>query len=207
MNSCRFSRTASLIAVVALAGTLITACGSSPKPSASNGNSGPSFKKLTADAYKQSVCMRDHGVTNFPDPTVVSNSHQQMIGIHITPGIANSPSFKHAQKACAHLMPAPQGGNTSNGPSAAEQKAHTDGLLAFAACMRTHGFPRFPDPNGQGQLTPQMLSKAGVSLQQPAVRPAANTCTASSHGQVTKADVAQAIENPNGSGSQASAGG
>jgi hypothetical protein len=43
--------------------------------------------------------MRDHGVPNFPDPVFASNGS---IGIEIGKGTnPNSPSFQHAQKACA----------------------------------------------------------------------------------------------------------
>ena len=68
--------------------------------------------------------------------------------------------------------------------------------------MRQHGFPRFPDPNSQGQLTPAMLSASGIDLEQPAIKPAAYGCLRLTHGIISRADVNQAISNPNGSGSQ-----
>jgi hypothetical protein len=74
--------------------------------------------------------MRDHGVTNFPDPRVNGNHRT----LQITPSIVGSPAFKSAQKACAYLLPA---AGQINGPSPAEQRARTEGLLAFAACQRT----------------------------------------------------------------------
>ena len=72
--------------------------------------------------------------------------------------------------------------------------------------MREHGFPKFPDPNSQGRLTPAMLSAAGIDLQQPAIKPAADACVSVTHGFVTKADINQAIANPGG-GSQSAQGG
>jgi hypothetical protein len=202
MHTRRLSNATSVVLLATLASVLLAACGDSPKPSpsASTGNSSAarSLKGMAADAYKQSACMRAHGVKSFPDPTVVSNAHQQMIGIHITPAITSSPSFKSAQKACAHLMP--QGGNNTVGPSATQQRAHTEGILAFSACMRTRGFKSFPDPDNQGNLTPAMLQRANINLQQPAVKPAADACAGASHGQITKADINQAIANPGGNG-------
>jgi hypothetical protein len=202
MHTRHLARAASVVLLAAITVVLLAACGSSPNPSpsAANGdaNGARSLKGMAADAYRQSACMRAHGVKSFPDPTVVSNAHQQMIGIHITPAITSSPSFKSAQKACAHLMP--QAGNNTVGPSAAQQRAHTAGILAFAACMRTRGFKSFPDPDNQGNLTPAMLQRANINLQQPAVKPAADACAGASHGQITKADINQAIANPGGNG-------
>ena len=145
--------------------------------------------------------MRDHGVTNFPDPQVNGNH----LTLQITPSITASPAFKSAQKACAYLLPA--GAGQTNGLSPAQQKARTEGLLAFAACVRKHGFQSFPDPTSQGQLTLEMIRQAGINLQQPAVLQAGDACVSVSHGQITKGDVAQAVANPSASGSQSSASG
>lgn len=203
MQIRRLANVAPVALAVTLVALLLAACGGSPKPnpaaSTGNGSTSRSLKGLAADAYKQSACMRRHGVKNFPDPTVVSNAHQQMIGIHITPAITSSPSFKSAQRDCAHLMP--HSGNNTVGPSAAQQRAHTEAILAFAACMRSHGFKNFPDPDSQGNLTPEMLQQANINLQQPALKPAADACTAVTHGQITKADINQAIANPDGTAS------
>jgi hypothetical protein len=32
-------------------------------------------------------------------------------------------------------------------------------MARFAACMRSHGLPNFPDPNGSGSFTPGSLEK------------------------------------------------
>jgi hypothetical protein len=203
MHPRRLAHPASVVLFAALIAVLLAACGGGTRPptatnSGSDGGAARSMKSVAVDAYKQSACMRRHGVKSFPDPTIVTNSHQQMIGIHVTPAITSSPSFKSAQKACAHLMP--KGGNNTVGPSAAQQRAHTEAILAFAACMRSHGFKNFPDPDNQGNLTPEMLQKANINLQQPALKPAADACTAVTHGQITKADINQAISNPGGGG-------
>lgn len=197
MNAHSTARGVSLLVLTALCALLIVACGGSPKQSAASGRSQSawSLKQLTTGAYKHSACMRHHGVSDFPDPTITSSGHGQVVAIQITPTIADSPSFKSAQKVCAHLLPASQGNGNSE-PSAAQQRARTQGLLAFATCMRRHGFPRFPDPDTQGRLSLAMIQQAGINLHEPAVKPAADTCTAASHGQVTKADVVQAIADP-----------
>jgi hypothetical protein len=136
--------------------------------------------------------MRSHGVSGFPDPTVKVNGNSVQVGIHITPALSNSPSFKGAQKACNHILPGP------NGPdrSPAEQQARTRALLAFAQCLRTHGFPRFPDPNAQGDLSLQTVAAAGIDIHTPALLTAGKTCASVTHGQITPAQVVQAINGP-----------
>jgi hypothetical protein len=201
MQSHRLAYLASLTVLAALTVVLIAACGGSNKPSGSgsSGSSRPAFAVSSAEKYP--ACMRDHGVTSFPDPQVDGNH----LKIQITPSIIGSPAFKSAQKVCAYLLAA--GARQISGPSPARQKARIEGLLAFAACMRKHGFPSFPDPTSQAQLTLEMITQAGIKLRQPAVLQAGDACVSSSHGQVTNGDVAQAVANPGASGSQSSAAG
>jgi hypothetical protein len=65
--------------------------------------------------------------------------------------------------------------------------------LAFASCMRAHGFRSFPDPTSSGQITHEMLAAAGIDVHQPAALQAADACVSISHGVITKADVAKFI--------------
>ena len=205
MNRHRLPRTAVFPVLLVVAALLIAACGGSKKPpAASSGQSPSSHGSPGAAAYRFSTCMRTHGVTNFQDPKVSTNGNQVKVAIHVDPSITGSPSFKSAQKACGHLLPG--GGPTNIGPSPAQMRDRSEELLAFAKCMRQRGFPTFPDPTSQGQLSPEMLTKAGIDLQQPAIKPAAYACLPLTHGLLTKADVNQAVANPNG-GSQSSSGG
>jgi hypothetical protein len=189
----------SLTAVASVTVVLLAACSGSNKPSGA-GSSGSSRKAFTAFAHKYPTCMREHGVTNFPDPQVNGNQ----VTLQINPSITGSPAFNSARKACAYLLPAQP--RQLNGSGGTQQRAHTEGLLAFAACVRKHGFPSFPDPNSQGQLTPEMVTQAGINLHQPAVLQAGDACVSASHGQITKSDIAQAFANPGASG-QSSPGG
>ena len=208
MNRRRLLRTAVFPVLLVVAALLIAACGGSKKPPAANSGGSPSSNGSHGSgvnsAYRFSACMRNHGVTNFQDPKVSTSGNQVKVAIHVDPAITGSPSFKSAQKACGHLLPG--GGPTGVGSSPAQMHARSEALLAFAKCMRKHGFPTFPDPTSQGQLSPEMVSKAGIDLQQPAVKPAAYACLPLTHGLLTKADVNQAVANPNG-GSQSSSGG
>lgn len=49
-------------------------------------------------------CMRTHGMPNFPDPKIISNSHQFGIQLQVDP---NSPDFKTAQKHCGNAFGGP----------------------------------------------------------------------------------------------------
>jgi hypothetical protein len=193
-------RLVSLTVVACLGGVLLAGCGGSSKPSGA-GSSGSSRKPFTAVAYEYPACMRDHGVTNFPDPQVNGNH----LTLQINPSITGSPAFASARKACAHLLP--DQGRQLNDGGPTQQTARIEGLLAFAACVRQHGFPSFPDPNSQGQLTPEMITQAGIHLHQPAVLQAGDACASASHGLITKSDVAQAVANPGATGPHSSAGG
>jgi hypothetical protein len=133
--------------------------------------------------------MRSHGVPGFPDPTT------RAFKFALTPssGNARSPSFRSAVTACQHLLP--DGGPPSESPARAQ--ARIAAALAFARCLRSHGFPNFPDPTSSGELNTQMVTQAGINLHQPAVLQAADGCVGATHGFLTKADIARAV---NGSG-------
>jgi hypothetical protein len=173
-------------AFVASAALLLSACGSSsPTTTTSSSKSPGSF---VSKAYEFSACMRNHGVTNFPDPKVSSNGNGQQIAIQAVG--PNTPGFKTASKACQGILPTPS--NADLGAEAAQRRAHTQDLLSFARCMRDHGINGFPDPGQQGQLTLQMITAAGIDLHAPQVAVAARTCIPASSGAITRADVAQA---------------
>jgi hypothetical protein len=182
-----------LLAAVVTAAVAITACGSSSPQSTVTSSSGSHGTILTGAALRQfdtgavkfSGCMRSHGIAAFPDTRNPSEFKQAMAPG--TPG-TQAPAFQTAQKACAYLLP-------TQSSSGGEQRTHAQitAFLAFAACIRRHGFPHFPDPTASGQLTHEMLSSAGINLHQPAVVQAADACTSVSHGFVTRADVARFI--------------
>lgn len=94
----------------------------------------------TVDGAKFSACMREHGVTNFPDP-----NGQGVITIHSGTGIdPGSPAFRSARSVCARLLP--NGGQ----PTPAQMARQQHQMLAFSACMRAHGITDFPDPSNGG---------------------------------------------------------
>jgi hypothetical protein len=113
----------------------IAACGSSgPTNSASDATA--NSRQAGAQAF--AVCMRSHGVPNFPDPKAIGN-HIQILGSNS--GVnTHSPAFESAQTSCKHLLP---GGGPGSGPPSAQAHAQ---LLQLSECMRRHGISSFPDP-------------------------------------------------------------
>ncbi len=175
-----------MAAAALAAATVIAACGSnSPSSSGTASSGGASTQADGPQGLQQMVrfadCMRSHGLPNLPspaDPHAFKNAFD-----------TQSPAFQSAYTVCHSLQP----GGGPPASSAAQQQAHTVALLAFARCLRSHGFPRFPDPTSSGQVTHQMLANVGINLHQPAVLQAADTCVSVTHGALTKTDVARFV--------------
>ncbi len=172
----------SIAAAAIAAATVIAACGSgSPSPPSASTSGGHQTQTLQ-DAVNFADCMRSHGVPNFPDPTTSPREFKNAF-------LTKSPAFKSAGTACQHLLPG--GGQPNQSPR--HSQAQTAALLAFARCMRSHGFSSFPDPNSSGELTHEMVANAGINLHQPAVLQAGDACTSVTHGIITKAVVARFV--------------
>jgi hypothetical protein len=132
-------------------------CGALVMSACSSGSAHPGVAQLTTTAQPSSTsskssngpaselahseCMRSHGLPDFPDPGPIH------IDVSAHPDLdPNSPAFVAAAKACLSLEPA---GPAGNAVSPQLQVA----ALAYSACMRTHGFPKFADPvfDSQGE--------------------------------------------------------
>lgn len=139
--------------------------GSSPSPS---GSSGSDSKAHGLEAFSQ--CMRQHGVTNFPDPGSGGGLAVDANNLGLDP---NSSQFRVAQAACSKDLP--NGGKVSPSQQAAmEQQA-----LKFSQCMRAHGIANFPDPQfhsgpGGGGLSLEL--PAGTDAQSPQFQAAQSAC-------------------------------
>jgi hypothetical protein len=175
--------------VIISAALVAAACASSP----SSPNTSGSTSNNPADAaFRYASCIRDHGVSDFPDPQVKTTPGGGAVAVSqaVPAGAGLSPKFKAARNACKGIMPPPgSGGPGHHGPS-------KQVFLAFARCLRSRGISDFPDPNAQGQLTLQMISAAGVDLKAPSFLTAAKACVGVTHGAITLADVAQAVNGP-----------
>jgi hypothetical protein len=168
-------RALALAGVVGLS-LLATACGHSSgakvaqtgTTSSTNGSTSPSASG-SGDPTAYSACMRRHGLRNFPDPD--SEGHLQIPaswGIDPKTGVATSPRAKAAAQACRKLR------HTLAGrPTAAQEAAAQQAMLRFAQCMRSHGVPKFPDPQPGGALE---LAEKVAHLNTPQFKAAQQTC-------------------------------
>lgn len=127
------------LGALAAAILLAVACGGTPASDHGPASGNTVLPKM--EDYAK--CMRSHGIKDFPDP--VSNPDGTGGGFNINGGPGsdlnhNDPRFQAANQACQSLLPQP--------PVPSAQRIA--GLVKLAACMRTHGFPNFPDPDSSG---------------------------------------------------------
>jgi hypothetical protein len=172
-----------LATVAIAAATVIAACGTNSSSSSGSGShlTAAQIRLAEQDAVSFADCMRSHGVSNFPD-SPYEQKHM------LSSSSAQAPAVQSAVAACGHLLP--HGGQTQ---SPARSQAQIAALLAFARCLRSHGFRNFPDPTSGGEVTHEMLANAGINLHQPAVLQAADACVGVTHGVITKAVVARFV--------------
>jgi hypothetical protein len=146
---------------------LATGCGGSSPTSATRSPA------KSAQALAFAKCMREHGLSNFPDPGAsISGPYNSIGGIAIPTTInTQSPAFQTAMSSCRALVSAalsPQGKPAVT----ASVKAS---LIAHAQCMRTHGVPGYQDPTfpPSGGIS---VTDAGTDPQSPAYKHAAAVC-------------------------------
>jgi hypothetical protein len=139
---------------------VLTAACAGGSPSAA-GSPGAGQARL-AQALAFAHCMRSHGAPDFPDP----NSSG---GFAMKPSDSSSFNVPQAHAACAHLYPN-EGKELADPAQQAAQQRHA---LAFAACMRRHGFANFPD-DWSGNVG-QLLS-AGLDPSSPQLNAALTKC-------------------------------
>jgi hypothetical protein len=108
-------------------------------------------------------CMRSHGISDFPDPTSDGSlkvTAQVGSNSDLNP---NSPAYQTANQACRSLLP--------GGPNPAQTAQDVAAGVKLAACMRSHGFASFPDPNSQ-----DVFNLNGFDTSSAQYQSAFNTC-------------------------------
>jgi hypothetical protein len=155
-----------LLSLAVLVAVLGAGCSNSPAGTA-DGSGSPAATRSAA--LKFAGCMRDNGVSQFPDPDAS--------GTYTADGLANqskldtdSPAWKKAIAACKDLEPA---GFTGYKRSSEQQAA----ALTFAQCIREHGVTDFPDPEPDAPMVdtnriPSSNSEGGMA----ALNAAMHTC-------------------------------
>ena len=135
---------------------------------------------------KFSGCMRSHGVSDFPDPTIGSNGLPSW-GPIITQSPAEQAAQKAAQPVCKKDLP-------SLAPHTSAEKATANAAaLKYATCMRSNGVPDFPDPNGQGLI--QVNATGALEPSSPQFQKAVAACKSLDNGFASST----AVSSPSGS--------
>ena len=155
------ARTPLSLAALATLALALAGCSDAPAGAANSANTN------RENGLKFAQCMRDNGVSQFPDPDSSGTLTIENVvnGTSVDP---NSPTFQQALTACRDLEPA---GFMGQKRSAEQQQA----ALKFAQCVRDNGVKDFPDPDANGPLVdttriPSAGTPAGKSLLQAALR-------------------------------------
>jgi hypothetical protein len=138
-NGGKFPITAGPLAAALVAAALAVAGCSSSSPSAGSSPTAKATSTGSARLAQFAQCMRSHGVTNFPDATAQGT-------FKLPQGMTTLPQFASADESCKSL--APPGSLSNQAPTTAELNK----AAKFAACMRKHGEPDFPDPSPNGRF-------------------------------------------------------
>jgi hypothetical protein len=166
------------LAALAMVALISAGCGSngpSETGTASSSGSTPAASSAREKPLKFAQCMRDNGVSEFPDPDAS--------GELTIDGIANGSSldtdsavFKKALGACKDLEPS---GFTGHKRSTQQQRT----ALKFAQCIRDHGVKDFPDPDtGEPMVDTRRIPSANAPGGMTTLNAAMQTC----HGVVAK---------------------
>ena len=140
-----------LVAVGALA-LLTAACGGGGAPgvasvsSSSTTTTGPASSSVGAGTKATGLlayasCMRSHGVPKFPDPGGKGGIPKPALVAALEE--VSTSQAQAASNDCEHLLPA--GGLSGQHVRTIPVQDQPDYLKAVA-CLRSHGFPNFPDP-------------------------------------------------------------
>jgi hypothetical protein len=172
------ARAGLLVVLIAAAGLglLGSACGGSSGATTTTGSgataSGSTNESKRGALVAFSACMRRNGVPKFPDPESAGS------GFRITLGDENgidvsSPKFRSAEEACKKLLP------NGGAPDPREQAERLQQAREYAACMRSHGVPKFPDPklSGNGGIDVGTLGpRVGADPNSPQFKAAEKAC-------------------------------
>jgi hypothetical protein len=176
--------------VLATLALLAAGCGASSRTNTST-DSKATVQNFATAGFRFANCMRHNGAPSFPDPTVTNNGTGGQAVRQVVPAsVGKSPQFRAAQKACGGILPGPSPQDLA--AQAQQQRVHTQDLLGFARCLRSHGFGNFPDPDAQGRLSGQTVVAAGIDVHSPGFLSTAKACLPAANGGISAAELQQA---------------
>jgi hypothetical protein len=134
-------RSGGVLLAAALLGAVLlaTACGGSASTVTTSQD-----RIQELDAFAS--CMRSHGEPDFyftsaqdlPSQGISGDSVLAIMGEYVVGVNPQTSAFQSAMDACKHLLP--------GGPPKPMTQQQKDEMLRSAACMRSHGYPGYPDP-------------------------------------------------------------
>jgi hypothetical protein len=126
---------------------VLAACGSAPTPSAG----GSVYQRLVSMYVAYARCARSHGMPNLPDPQVDDQGNDYY------PSLDRQGRWSWPQsvlQGCAKVWDRVHAIRDQFDSQQTARQTHSitsrAQALAFARCIRAHGFPSFPDPNTNG---------------------------------------------------------
>ena len=132
------TRTFRPLAALAMLAAIVAGCSNAPADTSAT------TAATRGKAMKFAECMRDNGVSAFPDP----DASGELTIDAVANGSSldtNSAAFEQALGACKDLQPP---GFTGHKRSAQKQEI----ALKFAECVRDNGVEDFPDPTADAPL-------------------------------------------------------
>jgi len=153
------------IIVAAVLVLLAAACSHGKSTHSVDSNADGSTNSPSALAF--SACMRSNGVPNYPDADTsgqLPKTSAELLGV-------STSRYDAAQRDCRHLLPT--GGSLHQReeqcieyggpcpPALLQEMLTAD--RKFAQCMRSHGWPNFPDPTPQSDGPVFNITAAGIS--------------------------------------------
>jgi hypothetical protein len=159
------SRTLVPLAVLATIALIGVGCSDEPDDSGTD-----TTTASNQQAVKFSECMRDNGISEFPDPDASGELTIDGVvnGSSLDP---SSPAWEEAMSACKDLQPP---GFTGDDEVTPEQQ---DARLEFAQCIRDNGVEDFPDPaEGEPLVNTNVIPSAATEQGMTILNAAMETC-------------------------------
>jgi hypothetical protein len=143
----RTPRRAGATLALTLAASTLAACGTASHPT---GPGGSLYARLVDGYLAYARCARSHGMPDLPDPQVDAQGNDHYPSLDrlgpwrwpesVLTGCASVWDRVHAIRDAY---------DSAHQPPAATPTSRAQGV-AFAACIRRHGFPTYPDPSSGG---------------------------------------------------------
>lgn len=143
------------LALIGMA-AVVSACGSTAPAATGSGSSGTKTATKVEKAVKFAECMRNNGVSEFPDPNASGDfTYGIPAGSSLNP---SSAAWQQAIGVCKDLEPP---GFIPKAPTTQEIAAR----IKFAQCIRANGMPDFPDPANNGPLINVQHAQSNTQFQ------------------------------------------